>query len=130
MGVAIFDERRPFNGYVILTNGSLGSTVDLAFSATERLRVDTIVATNTDTIDHLVQLNLYLGDQPVVGVATIVAGAGNGTIPTADVLALMGSVFVNGFALNQLERLQITLIGTDVTSPLAVTLVASGGFLP
>lgn len=88
MGAQVFNENQPFAAGIQLANAN-GTTPQAYVSGPSvPLRWDHLLVTNTDTVDHEVQLIMddFVSDE-VICAATVPAGAGSGATPAVDLIA-------------------------------------------
>ena len=97
MGVSIFDERTPLAFWMSIDNTTGIGHVPLNPADVRDQRWDAIIASNNDTIDHVVIFTIN-NDLPNVafGSVTVPAGAGFGTGPAIDCVAALPTAAVAG----------------------------------
>lgn len=128
MGNQSFDEKAALSyGTTVLPAHTTDWRICLAPNTYSAFRVDRIFVASDDTIDHVVRLGFCgINDDPsnslLIGRATVLAGAGNGTVALAELLALVlngdltGLAFAAGFALT---------LGCDVAMAAGKTLTST-----
>ena len=100
MGLSTFDEQIPLNATKTLVNG-MGTTYQtLVNPPSNNLRIDAILAANSDAIDHVLNIALFAGgdDFQIVSV-NVPAGAGSGGVNPVDVLGSGPLPIQGGFVL-------------------------------
>jgi hypothetical protein len=127
MGLQSFDEVTPIFFNATWTPG-LGTGVNnFTSSLNNVVRVDTFVATSTDTIDHLcaVWLNSVLVDT-----INIPAGAGNGTVPAVNMMAkLLADIGLDHITLPITKTIQVGLL-VGLQAGKVIYFFAAGGTVP
>lgn len=100
MGLSIFDEN------IVLTRNlncgnAQGTTANTLLAATDGgKRVDGILATSTDVVDHDFQIYVQVaGSNVLLGVFTVPTLAGTSGVPTFDVMAHLVAPLQSGFNL-------------------------------
>jgi len=89
-GTQAFNELLPVSRAFVFTSADTPGVYKQAVAnAILNGRIDSMVAINTDSVAHLVtvQIQDQSGVSCTLGSISVAAGAGNGTIPVADVLA-------------------------------------------
>jgi hypothetical protein len=122
-----FDERNPVQVGVGIVAANTTTDVAIISAAALDTRIDSVLATNTDTIPHVVGLRVGIGGGAYsLGTVSVPAGAGTGGAPTVDVLASgfpttqVGFILKNGNTLS--GHVEVTMVGGSY-----VHLVAIGG---
>lgn len=129
MGVDTFSETFPAFEYVSFTDSDgTGEKYIPNTGYPVPARWDTILATSTDTVDKLLVCSTAGGLPNALGSVTIPAGAGNGTVPSVDVLAALLPAGVSGIALPDYAQLVFNLAAA-ASSGKFVRVIALGGML-
>jgi len=117
VGVSVFDEKIAYvfgKGFLI---NQLASHTELFPGAPQNLRIDRLVATTDDTIDHEITLWINNDGNPVpVGTVHLPAGSGfSAAIPPVDLIAALpalgdGVNFYNGGSFHVSDPVAITAL--------------------
>jgi len=110
MGLQTFDERTILAAVKLVAPADgTGAVALLPVHSSDR-RVDTIIATNRDTIAHVVTLTLNNGATTIIlGSVSLAAGAGTAGTPAVDVLAACLPATVVGLLLVPADNLLVTM---------------------
>jgi hypothetical protein len=129
MPLSAFDERNALNAFFNFVNGS-GTTLQTILGASgNTIRIDHIIASNSDTIAHVIDVYIGTGgDMHQIGSASIPAGTGHGGVPALDVLPLLTSPALPGIVLQQTQALQAAMEVAVVGAFIVVT-VFMGGYV-
>lgn len=107
MGISIFDETLADSNAIVFDDGNSPGTLTLTPNDKTLRRVDTILAANNDTIDHVVNLRINIAASFYwLGSVTVPAGTGFDGVPAIDLLAAcvpVTQVGLNLFSFNYLE---------------------------
>jgi hypothetical protein len=127
MGLQSFDEVTPVFANATWTPG-LGTGVNNFTSSQNNVwRIDTFIATSTDTIDHLCQVWL---NSVLIDTINIPAGAGNGTVPPVNMMAkLLTDVGLDHIVLPITKTIQVGLT-VGLQAGKVIYFFASGGIVP
>lgn len=129
MGVQLFNEAFPVLYGLQLANGD-GTTVTLLTqSLLQFQRIDHILASNNDTIPHVLNITAFVNaNEQRVASASVPAGAGYGGIPPVDVIATGAPASLDGIPLaanvHLSAQLEIAMVGGSL-----MNLLATGGLL-
>jgi hypothetical protein len=125
MGLSTYDEVFAIDNGYIFTNGSGITTHDLVPQVTSDTRIDVILASNNDTIPHVIFLLLGTGSNMfIVGSVSVPAGTGFAGTPTVDILAaclpaaMVGIVIPNGARIQ--GQLLVAMVGAYLLETLAL----------
>ena len=123
-GLSSFSEAMPATNAVAFLPATGTNYQTLITGLYSSFRVDAILATNSDSVDHVVLLALnQSGTRHVIGSATIPAGAGTGGAAAVDVLALAMPATVAGIpfvAVESLDAKMVVAVGAGNTVELCV----------
>lgn len=129
MGLQQFDEFAPFfqrTGFVTADGTALKNITTLQ---NQRIRVDSIICQNQDTIAHVVSLNFTDGTgNCFLGSVSVPAGQGTAGTPGQDVLAGCLPTNVTGLVLPGQTQLQVSL-AVAVAGAVQVTFGVLGGYV-
>lgn len=130
-GTQLFNEIYPWNsGFTIDSSYTPGTVVAFFENDATPVRLDSLIATNSDVSDHVV--TLFFQDTfgiKALGSATIPAGSGFGpTTPPINVLASLPAAIQGGFALQVATNISVALEAAPTGSS-TVGIVAFGGTL-
>lgn len=90
-------------------------------------RFDVMIASNTDTIDHNLNLRYSSGGNFVyLGTVKVPAGAGQGLVPAVDVIGSLAGALVGGIVIGGSDGLSMRVEET-ITSPDRVSVLMWGG---
>lgn len=129
VGLTQFDEVSPFLGITTFANADGTGGKALTPSVATRLRLDGLVATNSDSVDHVVNLEVDPGSGGVHFLsATIPHGAGVGGVQAVDVLALAMPTNLVGFVIPGNSQL-FAKMAVAVAGGQLVTVAPVGGYL-
>lgn len=127
MGLSTFEERVPFYQATAFTSADTTVAKQAAKLTTSPVRIDSILATNTDTIPHVIRLTLVVSSvNYLIGSVSVPAGAGTLGTPSVDALAGSLPVTQAGIVLDPLNSINAAM-EVAVAATFAVTLVALGG---
>ena len=99
-GTASFSELYPLNVTAILNAASGILPVILSGGPPPMMRVDQMIASQNDVVDHVMHVILYDGvNISELFNVTVPAGSGFGTIPATDVLAAAPTSIQTGFVI-------------------------------
>jgi hypothetical protein len=128
MPLSQFDERVPVLLLNLIVAANTTSFVNIAGGSPYGRRLDAVYATNTDSIDHAVELNVQdgMGGTSFLGGVNVPAGSGV-TLPSVELLSsllapgqpfliLQGSQTLNGavaVAMVGISELDFTALGGD-----------------
>jgi hypothetical protein len=88
LGKQVFDENYGFNAQAEITSGSGTGTINLIANVPTDVRIEQITATNSDSIDHVLDVLVNIGGSyKQLGSVNVPAAAGYGLTPNVDVLA-------------------------------------------
>jgi hypothetical protein len=128
MGLTTYDESFPFLGVNVLNNASGTTPVAVVNAQPQKVRLDKMRATSTCAAPYV--LGIFLRTSGVsyrIGGISIPAGAGDGTVPTVDVLAGMLTP-IDGLTLSNAWGIYAG-VDTTITAPGTITLSTYGGFI-
>jgi hypothetical protein len=129
MGLSSFDENTAINSAQTLNAASGTGEVWLWDETPLPSRVDSLVGTTNDVIDHVIALRIdHGGGVQQLGSVTIPAGSGYGATPTVDLLAALPVALQGGLLLSYQDALKVQL-EVAVTAAFVVDVLASGGRL-
>ncbi len=127
MGLQNFDESSPVaeaNSF-IAADGTTGKPITTTTGL--RVRVDVIIAANTDTIAHVITLSYFDGTARVIlGSVSIPAGQGTAGTPGLDILAPCLPASITGIVIVPNGYIQAGL-AVAVTGANVVQLLTLGG---
>lgn len=117
-GTATFNETYPFNPRNTIDISAGLSPVSIAGQINEANRIDALLVTNTDTIDHVVQFSLDNGGNiAFIAVVTVPAGSGTGVIQAFDCLPAFPVSLQAGIALAANDSLfanvEVAMVGAS-----------------
>jgi hypothetical protein len=129
MGLSIFDESVPVINYVEVNNAAGTSYVNVNTTYPFPLRIDSLICSNDDSVDHYVQVAASNGSfDASYGTVHVPAGAGRTNVPAVDAVAILAPTTLQGFILPAFFQLAVR---TDVAvnSPNVLYFTAVGGFV-
>lgn len=133
MAGAIYDEKAIISTYLQIGNAQ--GTDDLGTNGSAVIgpwRADLLVASNDDTIDHVLFVGAFDSYQQDFykfwWSVTVPAGAGYGTTPVFDVLEALGTVMQGGLIFYANRGLAVK-VAVAVTAGKTLTLILQGGEL-
>ncbi len=92
MGVSVFDEQIPYTDFEKIDNAWGLSHITVIGNTNDRWRLDTLILTSNDVVDHDVQLwSSYSGAaQSLIGTVSVPAGAGTTSLlPPVEAVAIL-----------------------------------------
>ncbi len=129
MGLAIFDEKYPISGSMHFIAGSGVAETWMWDETPVPSRVDAMFATNTDVIDHVV--DVWFSSTSFVlllGSVNVPAGAGVAGAPTIDLVAHLPLSTQGGLVFGRLDSLKMAM-EVAVTAAFSIDIVVLGGRL-
>jgi hypothetical protein len=107
-GLSTFNETHPSNVAQVLDNALGTGTRTWDAPGFADWRVDAVFATNTDSIDHVVDVFYVATGTPVLWFSVNVpAGSGVGSVPPVNLLAGLATPYNLGFPLTVYDSLQL-----------------------
>jgi hypothetical protein len=106
---------------------SVGQQTTVAAFSNLGGRIDSIVLTSDDTIDHVVEFDFSQGgNRAGFGSINVPAGAGYGLVPRVEAMTVLAQAILNGVVIANFSQLEASL---DVVMSTGKTLfiVAAGG---
>jgi hypothetical protein len=123
MSTSQFNETRPIVQQVILDVDIAEGEESVLDWGSDNFRIDAMVATSTEPIDHVLTVILHSSLDTPLGSVNIPAGAGHGAVPAVDVLGGLPSILRNGWAMTPAESVHVALEVTCSTGLVAVTAI-------
>lgn len=127
MSTSQFAETRPIVAQKVLAIGDGTSDTSLMDWGSDNFRIDALVATSTEAIDHALTVSINSSRLTPVGTVNIPAGAGHGAVGAVDVLGLLPSILRNGWPMTSAESVHVALEVACVAGQISV--VAIGGVI-
>ena len=127
MPLSIFDERSALVAGLQLILASGTSDNLIIDTGTQDRRIDSIICTSTDTIDHDVQIKVnYTSGPQVIGSVHVPAGAGYGGVAAVEGMLTLSVSPIAGILLGPGSQLFVRAL-VPVTTALAVDVLVQGG---
>jgi hypothetical protein len=127
MSTSQFNETRPIVQQIILDLAIADGAESILDWGSDNFRIDAMVATSTEPIDHVLTVILHSSVDTPLGSVNVPAGAGHGAVPAVDVLGGLPTVLHGGWPMTQAENVDVALEVTCSTGVVAVT--AIGGVI-
>jgi hypothetical protein len=128
MGTAIYNELAPFVAPIVILSGTGTGRQNFTSTLQSTARVDQMIASNSDVIDHVVKLELaFYSVYAIVASVNVPSGAGYNGVSPVD---LVGSIPGNGPGLIADTYGNIAAsVEVPVTLAYDVTIIGIGGTL-
>lgn len=128
MSLQVFDEHTPLFIPLNIDDGAATGLLTFAPITPGTFRLDSIWGTNSDAIDHVVEISATDGTSTVLlGSANIPAGAGYAAAPPIDLLAVILGLSQLGIAVGAGSQLFVN-VEIAVVPTFVVTLLGVGGY--
>lgn len=128
MGLQNFDESNAFAQVRYIIAGTGTSIVDFTNSNGVPFRIDALVATNNDSIAHVVNVYYFDGATPgLLGSVSVPSGAGTLGTPGVDLLPAVLPASVVGLVCGPVSKIQGN-VAVAVTGGNSVQVTALGGY--
>jgi len=127
MGFQVFDEKTLIGACITINAASGTAFQQLVGAAPTGSLIERIVLTQNDAIDHMVEIQKYIGtNQYQYGSVNVPAGAGYNGVPPVDFVASMPASMQNGIylVLNYYVRVRVT---TAMQGATVLTACYTGG---
>lgn len=129
VGLQTFDENEPFANVHYIVNAAGTGSVTFVNANPRRVRIDSILAINNDSIPHVVNVFYFDGSTPgLIGSASVASGAGTAGTPSVDLLAAILPTTQVGLLLNGVSTINVA-VAVAVTGANSVQLTALGGYV-
>lgn len=126
---SIFNEERPVNYYVRLDDTQSETFVKLVETSDHCLRLDALLISNSDSIDHICEVYLnFNGPQLVVGTVNVPAGSGFSGVPPVDFCATSTPISLGGIVVSDYYDIYVFVRGV-IGSATNIDFLAFGGRL-
>jgi len=129
VGLSTFDEVQPIVNGVTILNADGTAPKSITTAQTSRIRVDSILVSNTDTIAHVVRLYALISAVAyLIGSVSVPAGQGTAGTPAIDLLASALPITQVGIALAASVTLQAS-VEVVMTGATVLTINVVGGYV-
>jgi len=129
VGLSQFDESSPFTARGVFNPGDFNTALPLEDNSNRPRRFDAVLAVNTDSIDHTVQLIWVTGANLVLTTVNVPAGAGFGGALPVNLFDSLPAALQGGFPLANDVQLGVQFLVPDLNAGKQLQFSSFGGYL-